>query len=298
MIILEAVIHETVWGGNRLGRLIKRDGAKTGHLYLVNGHKGLSNRALNGAYAGVTLEQIFPHEKRNWGMEAYESFPLTIALVDARENLSIQVHPDARTAERLEHERNGKTESYIFLEEPKSRWIYAGCACGSKEELEAAVENGRTEDVTAHFPVERDDYVCIEAGTLHALTAGSLVYEIEYGSDFTYRFYDYNRVDERGKTRELHISKARESIDLCRVPQKRPCTPGEWMREENYEICRMQGMRSYKNGGEQIECISILKGVGECGDIPLHPGMAVILFPGETLAGAALTDIVAARLRK
>ena len=60
----------------------------------------------------------------------------------------------------------------------------------------------------------------------------------------------------------------------------------------------MQGMRSYKNGGEQIECISILKGVGECGDIPLHPGMAVILFPGETLAGAALTDIVAARLRK
>ena len=269
MIILEAVIHETVWGGNRLGRLIKRDGAKTGHLYLVNGHKGLSNRALNGAYAGVTLEQIFPHEKRNWGMEAYESFPLTIALVDARENLSIQVHPDARTAERLEHERNGKTESYIFLEEPKSRWIYAGCACGSKEELEAAVENGRTEDVTAHFPVERDDYVCIEAGTLHALTAGSLVYEIEYGSDFTYRFYDYNRVDERGKTRELHIPKARESIDLCRVPQKRPCTPGEWMREENYEICRMQGMRSYKNGGEQIECISILKGVGECGDIPL-----------------------------
>ena len=153
MIILEAVIHETVWGGNRLNTFAERDHAgtdavKTGHLYLLNGHKGLSNRVLNGAHAGATLEQIFPIEKRNWGMEEYGQFPLTIALVDARENLSIQVHPDAPTAERLEHETRGKTESYIFLEEPADGWIYAGCTCGSGEELETAVDSGRTVSYT------------------------------------------------------------------------------------------------------------------------------------------------------
>lgn len=303
MIILESVVHETVWGGNRLHTIAesgnaKTDNVKTGHLYLVNGHKGLSNRALNGVYAGVALEQIFPIEKRNWGMEEYGQFPLTIALVDARESLSIQVHPDARTAEKLEREKTGKTESYIFLEGPESGWIYAGCMCGSRKELETAVENGSMERAAARLPVKKGDYVCVEAGTLHALTAGSLAYEIEYGSDFTYRFYDYNRVDEFGKTRELHIQKALESIKLDRVPEKLPCKPGEWMQEEKYEICRMQDRCFYKNSGGQIECISILKGFGECGGIAVHPGMAVILLPGETITDAALTDFVAARLRK
>ncbi len=303
MIILEAVIHETVWGGNRLNTFAERDHAgtdavKTGHLYLLNGHKGLSNRVLNGVHAGATLEQIFPIEKRNWGMEEYGQFPLTIALVDARENLSIQVHPDAPTAERLEHETRGKTESYIFLEEPADGWIYAGCTCGSGEELETAVDSGRMERAAARLPVRKGDYVCVEAGTLHALTAGSLAYEIEYGSDFTYRFYDYNRVDELGKTRELHIPKALESIHLDRAPVTLPCKPGEWIQEENYEICRMQDRCFYKNSGEQIECISILKGFGECDGIPVRPGMAVILLPGEMMTDATLTDMVAARLRK
>ena len=127
------------------------------------------------------------------------------------------------------------------------------------------------ERAAARLPVRKGDYVCVEAGTLHALTAGSLAYEIEYGSDFTYRFYDYNRVDELGKTRELHIPKALESIHLDRAPVTLPCKPGEWIQEENYEICRMQDRCFYKNSGEQIECISILKGFGECDGIPVHP---------------------------
>ena len=135
MIILEPVIHETVWGGNRLNSYIKGKDGKTGHLYLANGHKDLSNRVLNGVHAGAALDQIFSIEKKNWGMEEYDQFPLTIALVDAKENLSIQVHPDDRAAEVLEKERIGKTESWIFLEEPESQWIYAGCSCSTKEEL-------------------------------------------------------------------------------------------------------------------------------------------------------------------
>ena len=99
MIILEPVIHETIWGGGRLNHYVKGKTGKTGHLYLVNGHRGLSNKILNGVHTGALLDQIFPIEKKNWGMEEYHQFPLTIALVDAKENLSIQVHPDDQTAD-------------------------------------------------------------------------------------------------------------------------------------------------------------------------------------------------------
>lgn len=297
MIILEPVIHETVWGGNRLNSYIKGKDGKTGHLYLANGHKDLSNRVLNGVHAGAALDQIFSIEKKNWGMEEYDQFPLTIALVDAKENLSIQVHPDDRAAEVLEKERIGKTESWIFLEEPESQWIYAGCSCSTKEELVQAVEDEKMECITSHLSVKRDDYVCIESGTLHALTAGSLVYEIEYGSDYTYRFYDYNRLDDSGEKRELHIPKACESIHFDRAPQSVPCDNGKWFREEHYEICRMKAICSYKNTGKQAECISIIKGSGEYDNIQIHSGMAIILLAGEVLENISLDEIIIARLR-
>ncbi len=297
MILLEPVIHETVWGGDRLNHYVKRKDVKTGHLYLVNGHRGLSNKVLNGVYAGAGLDQIFPMEKGNWGMNEYEQFPLTIALVDAEENLSIQVHPDDQAAKALENVSIGKTESWLFLEEPENQWIYGGCTCSTKEELREAVENEHMESVTAHFPVKRDDYVCVAAGTLHALTAGSLVYEIEYGSDYTYRFYDYNRVDDFGNKRELHISKACESIRFGRTPEKSRCRDRVWIEEKSYAVCRVKNCGSYKNTGNQIECISILNGSGQCEGIQICSGMAVLLLPGETLNNVTLKDIIAARLK-
>lgn len=297
MILLEPVIHETIWGGSRLNHYVKRNDVKTGHLYLVNGHRGLSNKALNGVHAGAALDQIFPAEKGNWGMDGYEQFPLTIALVDAKENLSIQVHPDDQTARKLEKKSIGKTESWLFLEEPENQWIYAGCTCSTKEELREAVENENMEFVTARFPVKRDDYVSVAAGTLHALTAGSLVYEIEYGSDYTYRFYDYNRVDGLGNKRELHISKACESIQFGRMPKKNKCRDGVWIEEKNYTICRMKNHSSYKNTGNQIECVSILDGSGQCDGIQIYSGMAALLLPDETFDNVNLKDIIVARLK-
>ncbi|MCI9045724.1 MAG: hypothetical protein HFG71_00330 [Hungatella sp.] len=290
-------MHETIWGGSRLNHYVKKEGIKTGHLYLVNGHRRLSNKVLNGRHAGAALDQIFPAEKGNWGMDDYEQFPLTIALVDAKENLSIQVHPDDQAARKLEKKSIGKTESWLFLEEPENQWIYAGCTCSTEEELREAVENENMEFVTARFPVKKDDYVSVAAGTLHALTAGSLVYEIEYGSDYTYRFYDYNRTDDFGNKRELHISKACESIRFGRMPKKNKSMDGMWMEEKNYAVCRMKNHSSYKNTGNQIECVSILDGSGQYEGIQIYSGMAALLLPGETLDNVSLKDIIVARLK-
>lgn len=298
MYILEPVLHETVWGGKELTEYVKSDIDKLGHLYLVNGHQGMSNKIMNGCYAGKTLREVFEIQKENWNLSVYEEFPLTIALVDATENLSIQVHPDDEAAEKLEKQKIGKNESWVFLKAPNSGWIYSGCECKTKEEVKTAVEQGRMEEITGKLSVGQNDYVCVEEGTLHAMTAGSVVYEIEYGSDFTYRFYDYNRKDDSGNARELHVDKAIEAIKPERVPHVRNNMDSEWISEKYYEIRRTQNSCDYRNVGKEIECISILKGTGSCEGCEISGGMSILLLPGERLERVILDDCIIARIRR
>lgn len=114
MYILEPIIHETIWGGKRLNCYVSDKNRKIGHLYTVNGHRNMSNIILNGPDKGNTLHKIFEQNRYKWDLSKYDEFPLTIALVDATENLSIQVHPDDETAELLESRRIGKKNLGYF----------------------------------------------------------------------------------------------------------------------------------------------------------------------------------------
>lgn len=297
MYILEPIAHNTIWGGERLGKYVADTPTMLGHLYIVNGHKAMSNVIRNGIYRGMTLYELFKTQKTNWNMAEYEEFPLTIALVDAKENLSIQVHPDDVTAGQIEHEKIGKTESWVFLEPPLTGWIYAGCRCKTAQILKTAVENGEMEQVTDHLKITKNDYVCVTAGTLHAMTAGSLVYEIEYGSDYTYRFYDYNRKDENGNARELHIEKALSSIHLDTQPSVKKIHGRMWLSEKKYEICQVTDLSQYKNESSTIECISLLEGEGKCDNCEVKSGMGILLLPGEKLTGLTINNAIIARLK-
>ncbi len=296
MYILEPIIHETIWGGDRLHRYLDDKKQKVGHLYLVNGHEGMSNVILNGQDKGHTLREVFLENREKWDMKEFCEFPLTIALVDASENLSIQVHPDDETAEKLEQKRIGKKESWLFLETPKSGWIYGGCMCDSAEELNEMLSKGKIEEITAHLPIHQFDCACVEAGTLHAMTAGSLVFEIEYGSNFTYRFYDYERTDFNGSQRELHTEKAVKSIK----PQKNPSVIASkkeiWISEDVYEICWKANVSDYMNHGNEIECITVLEGTGNNSGVQIREGMSFLLMPGEEIRDVQFKNIIIARL--
>lgn len=296
MYILEPIIHETIWGGNRLHRYIDDKKRKVGHLYLVNGHEGMSNIILNGQDKGHTLQEVFLKNREKWDMKEFSEFPLTIALVDATENLSIQVHPDDETAERLEQKRIGKKESWLFLEAPKSEWIYGGCKCDSAEELNEMLSKGRMQEITAHLPICQYDCACVEAGTLHAMTEGSLVYEIEYGSDFTYRFYDYGRKDSNGNQRELHTEKAVKSIKLQKIPSVTASKKEIWISEDVYEICWKENISDYMNHGNEIECITVLDGAGNNSGVHVKGGMSFLLMPGEEIRDVQFKNIIIARL--
>ncbi len=298
MYILEPVYHETVWGGDRLKRFTGENNhfkAKIGHLYLIDGHEQMANKILNGDDKGQTLREVFEREKGNWGLSQYAEFPLTIALVDALDNLSIQVHPDDIAAAEIEGKKIGKTESWLFLEAPESGWIYTGCRCDSLEDVRNAVGMGRMEEITDRVPIQKNDYICIQAGTLHAMTRGSLVYEIEYGSDFTYRFYDYDRVDAEGNGRELHVEKAIQSIKTSNCAEPVASKEDGWIREEAYEICLKKNVVSYENSSSRLECLAILNGDGYADGQKLSGGMGIILLPGERIEGN-LECFVAARL--
>lgn len=297
MYILESVIHKTIWGGDRLSYCTKNRTGGIGHLYIFNGHKDMTNAVVNYP-TGITLRELFQKEKAAWNMEDYDEFPLTIALVDATDDLSIQVHPDDCVAEKIEGSRIGKCESWYFLQAPQTGWIYAGCNYDSKDKVEKAALSGQIESIAGHLPIKEGDYVCIHAGTLHSMTAGCLTFEIEYGSDFTYRFYDFDRVDEHGMSRDLHIDKALQSINTLEKPQSKVAFENTWISEQNYEIKILTQGGKYRNFSEEIELVSMIDGLGTACGVNISSGMGIILLPGESLDDIEYKKMVVARLRR
>ena len=136
MHILETISHETIWGGQKL--MPYSDGCcnKIGHLYSLQCENGHSNMILNGSYQGKAFQEYFQENKDRFNLGNYSMFPLIIALVEANDNLSIQVHPDDELARKLENADYGKNESWFFIEAPKDGFIYNGCTSLNIDEVQ------------------------------------------------------------------------------------------------------------------------------------------------------------------
>lgn len=144
---------------------------------------------------------------------AFPSFPVMIKLIDAKDNLSVQVHPDDRYARRVEGSV-GKTEMWYIVDcEEGAELLYGFNRAVTREEVEAAAINDTLPELANHVPVHKGDVFWINAGTLHAIGKGILIAEIQQNSNLTYRLYDYGRVDKDGNKRELHLEKA---LDVLR----------------------------------------------------------------------------------
>ena len=239
MMKLTAPCKDYIWGGTRLrdeyGK--KSDADKVAESWELSCHKDGKSVIANGEYAGMTLSDYI--EKEGKGVlgrncERFEYFPVLIKLIDAKDNLSVQVHPDNDYAMRVEGEY-GKTEMwYIVDAEPGAELLYGFKKEISREEFAERIKNNTLLEVTNNVPVHKGDVFFIESGTLHAIGKGILIAEIQQNSNTTYRIYDYGRVGKDGKPRELHIEKACEVTKL--VPPTRPAKPqGERVRKEGYD---------------------------------------------------------------
>lgn len=297
MLILKRIIHNTIWGGPKIASMTGVDGDRIGHLYSLYCREGISNEILNGKWMGKCLNEVFPLFRNEVGLGQYEYFPLTLALTEARENLSIQVHPNDDAANLLENKARGKRESWYFIDAPTSGTIINGCTCSDKVQEAMMISQERFMDMADTLSVKVGDYVFVEPGTLHAITAGSLVFEIEEGSDFTYRFYDYDRTDAQGNRRELHVEKATSALNInLKSTAKR--YDGQEIKEKTYTTKLIKNLDNYINESNTIECFTIVKGKMSCDSIEVPLGSTILLWPGESLSASDVSLAFVSKIRE
>lgn len=284
MLIIKTEVHETIWGGKKLTKYSGTNCEKIGHLYSINCNEKETNLILNGSYKGKTLNTWFEENKAKYGLSDYDYFPVVVALVEANDNLSIQVHPDDETAPVLDSKiKLGKNESWFFIDAPDTGAIFDGCLCKTMDELKTAIATGKMESVTDTLSVKKGDYTYIVAGTLHALAKGSLVYEIEENAGCTYRFYDFDRLDKDGKKRPLQIPEAFYSIHLGNKSEVKHYSDKP-IEERRYFTQHYESINSYKNESKMIQVFTLLSGKYSLDGFTVTPGMSVILEPNESIS--------------
>lgn len=218
LIFLEPIFHEKIWGGNRLKTIFNYDipSQQTGECWAISAHENGDCKIENNEYAGLTLSQLWKEHRELFGGVEGEVFPLLTKILDASDDLSVQVHPDDEYGLRVEGEL-GKTECWYILDADDDAKLIFGHHAQSREEFNQMIKDGKWSDLLMEVPVKKGDFFFVPTGTVHALKKGTLVLEIQQSSDTTYRLYDYDRLDDSGNLRPLHIEK---SIDVTTVPHQ------------------------------------------------------------------------------
>lgn len=293
------VLKDYLWGGRgfeKLGRSLPE--GIIAESWEIAGHEDGTAIVENGYWAGKKLTEVHAAlgldligNRNQWAQERGK-FPLLIKLLDANRPLSVQVHPNDDYA--LENEGNelGKTEMWVVLQARPGAELILGVTKGTTPEaFRQGIANGHLEPYLHHLPVKVGDYVCVPAGTLHAIMDGLLIAEIQQNSNTTYRVYDWNRVGADGKARPLHIDKALDVIDFERV-EPGLCPPqlvAESEGVKRYELCRnryfvterveMDAGAVYTGecNGETLEAWGMIKGQGTIQDVVLSAVKFVLL---------------------
>ncbi len=216
LIFINPVFKEMIWGGNRLrtdwGYEIPGD--DTGECWAVSAHPNGDCTVKGGSFDGKKLSKLWEEEPEIFGGNTAGKFPLLIKIIDAKADLSIQVHPDDGYAAVHENGSLGKTECWYILDCEENAHLVVGHNAHTREELKEMIEQKRWKELIREVSVHKGDFIQIDPGTVHAIKGGIQLLETQQNSDITYRVYDYDRL-QNGKPRQLHVEK---SIDVIKVP--------------------------------------------------------------------------------
>ncbi|MGL4336583.1 MAG: mannose-6-phosphate isomerase, class I [Turicibacter sp.] len=272
LIFLEPIFHEKIWGGNRLNTIYNYEipSEHTGECWAISAHKNGDCKVSNGIYKGMHLSQLWTNHREVFGNVPGDVFPLLTKILDASDDLSVQVHPDDEYGLRVENEL-GKTECWYILDADEGAELIFGHHAKTKEEFTQLIEAGKWNELLRTIPVKKGDFFQVPTGTVHALKKGTLVLETQQSSDTTYRLYDYDRLDDSGNLRPLHIQK---SIDVTTVPHVEDQTMPEIQTFEggritNYVTCDYFTVSKWDVNGQLTQThdkpftlISVLEGTG------------------------------------
>lgn len=273
-----------IWGGRRLIEEYHKpyEGDILAESWEVSCHPDGPSFVTNGAYAGKTLQEYIDlagREVLGTNCRRFDEFPVLIKFIDAKDNLSIQVHPDNAYALKYEHQY-GKTEMWYVVDCEEGAYLYYGFNREvSKEEFAERIKNNTLLEVLNPVKVKKGDVLFIESGTIHAIGKNILIAEIQQNSNVTYRVYDYGRVGADGKPRALHVEKA---LDVTlRTPPVKHDFGGHLARCEYFTVDAKNG--DFDGVADEKSFVSLLitDGAGEltCGGetVPVKKGESYFL---------------------
>ncbi|MBO6216265.1 MAG: class I mannose-6-phosphate isomerase [Prevotella sp.] len=295
----QPLLKSTLWGGERIipFKHLNDNMENVGESWEISGVKDNETIVSEGQYKGKKLNDLVAELKEKLvGKECYkrygDEFPLLIKFIDARQDLSIQVHPTDEIAKKQGRER-GKTEMWYLMDSAPEAKLYSGLKKKiTPEEYKKMVEDDTICDALAQYAVKEGDVFFLPAGRIHAIGAGCFLAEIQQTSDVTWRIYDFKRKDKNGNYRELHTQQASEAIDYAVYDNYRTeYTPVQNQRQEvvkcQYFTTSIFDLTS--DGGEKYldytnhDGFVILIGVKGEGTLTNANGESTSLNTGETI---------------
>lgn len=287
ILFLKPVFKEMIWGGARLKTefLYEIPSNQTGECWAISAHQNGDCEIIKGSFAGQKLSDLWRNNKELFGNRPGEVFPLLIKIIDAKDDLSIQVHPDDTYAKENENGALGKTECWYILDCEEDAEIVIGHHAKSTDELREMIRENAWNGLIRVLPIKKGDFFQIEPGTVHAIKKGTLILETQQNSDITYRLYDYGRL-QNGKPRELHLEK---SIDVIRCPHidvknSREKTEYHNATVEQLITCPYYTVKKIDIWGEQefkqeepFTLVSVIEGEGNIDGTLIHKGDHLIL---------------------
>ncbi len=220
MLKVKPVFSPKLWGGNKLKEKYGFDiesNDKIGEAWIISAYPGNSSITEDG----VNLNTLYKTNRELFNNYHTEEFPLLAKILDANDDLSIQVHPNDEMAKELENYPFGKTECWYILDAEPNTNIIIGINAKDKNDAKKLIENNDWDNLLKKQKLKKGDLFNIEAGTVHAILGGTVVYELQQSSDITYRLYDFDRREADGSLRELHINKSLDVIDYDSSDTKR-----------------------------------------------------------------------------
>ena len=300
------ILKSMVWGGEKIApfKSISTDQHNIGESWELSGVKGNESVVANGEYAGKTISEMIREfkgsliGKSNWEKTG-EEFPLLIKFIDAKQDLSIQVHPDDELAARRHNGSKGKTEMwYVVDTDPGAHLIKKKKKAITPDEYVERVNNNTITDVLEDFSLQPGDVFFLPAGRIHSIGSGSFIAEIQQTSDITYRIYDFGRLGLDGKPRELHTELAKDAIDYKVYPDYKTHYTKSKDKENVLVDCKYFTTSLYELDKEYtldlkaLDSFLIMICIGGEGTVTDSEGNTETLRKGETILIPASTESV------
>lgn len=281
------VFKDMIWGGEKLRTSFSYEipSDHTGECWVISAHPNGDCEIACGTYAGKTLSRMWKEHPELFGFYKGDRFPLLTKIIDAKEDLSIQVHPDDTYAEVHENGSLGKTECWYILDCEENTTIVIGHHAKGHQQMKEMIDGKQWNDFIREIPVRKGDFFQIDPGCLHAIKGGTLILETQQNSDITYRVYDYDRLSD-GKLRPLHV---KQSIDTIKAPFVVPEYQFETIEHEEavqtrFIRCSYYTVDKYEVAGSlkvvfdaPFTNVSIIDGEGYIDGVPFKRGDHMII---------------------